>query len=165
MTREQKLKYGLIGLIFGILMGLFFITQVFATQPEKVTWCHCEPNGNCQTLELPMEALENAGHVNASGNSLHAGDYAGVCQEEEEEVCDEQEPTPTEEITPTVEVTPTEEPTPTQEPRVTPTEEPKQGGDSPKPENPNDGRSDGRVSTPQPTIPPCVYGQSGCGWK
>lgn len=50
-----------------------------ATKPAKIDWCHCEPNGNCQSLELPWQALENAGHVNASGNPLHADDHAGFC--------------------------------------------------------------------------------------
>ena len=48
---------------------------------NKITWCHTEPNGNQQTLELPLQALQNAGHVNASGNPLHAGDHAGACIE------------------------------------------------------------------------------------
>ncbi len=60
---------------------------------DKVLWCHCEPNGNCQTLNLPQQALEQAGHVNASGNPLHAGDHPGACSEIT--------PTPTGEITPT----------------------------------------------------------------
>jgi hypothetical protein len=50
-----------------------------ATPEGKVYWCHCEPNGNCQTLHLPISALTNAGHANADGNPLHAGDYAGQC--------------------------------------------------------------------------------------
>lgn len=50
-----------------------------ATSESKVYWCHCEPNGNCQTLHLPMSALTNAGHVSANGNPLHAGDYSGQC--------------------------------------------------------------------------------------
>jgi hypothetical protein len=55
------------------------LNSVFA-QVEKIDWCHCEPNGNCQSLSLPMQALENAGHVDANGSPLHAGDYAGVCK-------------------------------------------------------------------------------------
>lgn len=88
-------------------------------------------------------------------------------------------------------ITPTEEPTPTELPDycpeegyqpygpcipevtptvpVAPTEEPKKGGDSPKPENPNDGRSDGGRSSDfenkgKPvTLPPCT--PTTCGWK
>lgn len=98
-----------------ILAGLIFIRQVLvlADAVDKITWCHCEPNGNCQTLELPQQALENAGHVNASGNPLHAGDHAGACVE------------PTLVITPTIvitpQVTPTGNPTPTITQGVTPT--------------------------------------------
>ncbi|KKT98724.1 MAG: Cna B domain protein [Candidatus Collierbacteria bacterium GW2011_GWC2_45_15] len=47
----------------------------------KIDWCHCEPNGNCQTLNLPSSALQNAGHMSADGNPLHAGDNLGVCSE------------------------------------------------------------------------------------
>lgn len=66
---------------------------VGATRPAKIAWCHCEPNGNCQSLELPWQALENAGHVNSSGNPLHADDHAGECSG------------PTVSITPTIDAT------------------------------------------------------------
>ena len=50
-----------------------------ATAEGKIDWCHTEPNGNSQTLNLPPSALQNAGHMDASGNPLHAGDHAGAC--------------------------------------------------------------------------------------
>ncbi len=68
---------------------------------DKIVWCHTEPNGNQQTLELPQQALENAGHVNASGNPLHAGDHAGPC------ILVDGTPTPT--VTVTVTPSPTPE--------------------------------------------------------
>jgi hypothetical protein len=131
---NQLLKYIL---IIGAcaLIAFFFVKVVFGTQVDKVYWCHCEPNGNCQTLHLPMAALINAGHVNANGNPLHAGDHEGACVEPTStptpSPTTEVQPSPTipvptinpcdgdcQEVTPTptIEVTPTPE-----EPRVTPT--------------------------------------------
>lgn len=87
---------------------------------NKIVWCHVEPNGNSQTLELPMQALENAGHVNANGNPLHAGDHAGACTT----ITPTATPTPTytptvtPTCTPTVTITPTTTPTPTVTPTV-----------------------------------------------
>ena len=119
----KKVVLGIIVLVIALL----FVRSVFATQPEKIYWCHVEPNGNQQTLHLPLQAIKNAGHANAQGNPLHAGDHLGACVEPTVT------PTPTVEVTPT----PTQEPecekeceptpTPTEEPRVTPTptEEPK----------------------------------------
>ncbi len=46
---------------------------------QKEYWCHCAASGVCNTLHLPMSALISAGHVDANGNPLHAGDYAGQC--------------------------------------------------------------------------------------
>lgn len=127
---------GLLGMfIFAILLST---KTVFAAQDNKVYWCHCEPNGNCQTLHLPLQALQNAGHVNANGNPLHAGDHAGACVEVAPTVKPTDTPTPTipqptEVIpsptinpcdgdcvtpTPTEEITP--EPTRPVEPTVTP---------------------------------------------
>lgn len=111
-------------IVFGIIivvLALFLVRSVFATQPEKIYWCHTEPNGNQQTLHLPLQAIKNAGHADAQGNPLHAGDHLGACVEVEIT------PTPTEEPTPTPTEEPTVTPTPTDTPRVTPTptEEPK----------------------------------------
>lgn len=120
--------YTKVGILFAGVIGIFIaflaVTNVFATAVPKITWCHTEPNGNQQTLELPQQALENAGHVDAQGNALHAGDHLGACIEPSPTPTEEPTPTPTEEPTPT----PTEEPTPTptEEPTPTPTEEPKQ---------------------------------------
>lgn len=92
--------------------GMADVNCVQAVQREKIDWCHCEPNGNCQTLSLPQQALENAGHVNASGNPLHAGDYAGMCVEVEPTEAITPEVTPNDEITP--QVTKVDEVIPTQ---------------------------------------------------
>jgi hypothetical protein len=120
-----------------LLFSLVIVSAVFASQDGKVYWCHCEPNGNCQTLHLPLQALQNAGHVSAQGNPLHAGDHAGSCTNPTNTptptptVTTGPTATPTVAITPTVEITPTPTiiecdgecitPTPTDEPRVTPT--------------------------------------------
>jgi hypothetical protein len=141
MTNRNRIKYAVIGVITGIILGLFLITAAYA-KVDKITWCHTEPNGNSQTLELPQQALEQAGHMNAQGSPLHAGDHIGACVEPTPTPCDrEVTPEPTVTVAPTV--TPTVEPTKV----PSPTEEPKSGGWSPQPENPNDGRSDGGRSS------------------
>ena len=93
------MKKLLLFILLGLLLGLLPTVFVYATAVPKITWCHCEPSGSCQTLELPSAALQSAGHMSASGNPLHAGDHAGQCVE----------PTPTLTPTPTpiVEQTPT----------------------------------------------------------
>jgi hypothetical protein len=91
--------------------GIADVDCVQAVQPQKIDWCHCEPNGNCQTLSLPQQALENAGHVNAQGNPLHAGDYAGVCRETEPTVTPTLTPNPTLPTEPTITIEPTNSPT------------------------------------------------------
>lgn len=125
------MKYFISGFLT-VLAIFVFVGLARAVAVEKIVWCHTEPNGNQQTLELPQAALENAGHVNASGNPLHAGDHAGVCVE--------LTPTPTlsPTVTPTPTVVPSVTPTPTTTPEVTPTptDTPNQGG-------PGDGKSDG----------------------
>lgn len=81
MYHKNDLLYFVI-IIIAIMLGMWFllsIPRVRAAAVAKVVWCHVEPNGNQQTLELPQAALESAGHVNAAGNPLHAGDYAGAC--------------------------------------------------------------------------------------
>lgn len=92
-------------------------------EEKKVDWCHCEPNGNCQTLSLPLQALQSAGHVSANGNPLHAGDHEGECVEPSVTPSPtiSPTPTPTEEITPTPPQDEEVTPTPTETPRVTPT--------------------------------------------
>lgn len=78
------------------------------TEEAKVYWCHYEPNGNHQTLHLPMSALTNAGHVNANGNPLHAGDHAGECVDPTATATSQSTYSPT--------ATPTQAPVPTDEP-------------------------------------------------
>ena len=99
-------------IVYLFLSALF--GSVSATRVEKVIWCHCEPNGNCQTLELPQQALEQAGHVNAQGNPLHAGDHAGECVQPSATPSIDLSPSPTagESATPTQEPTPTNKPEP-----------------------------------------------------
>lgn len=91
-----------------ILAFAFFALGSAFGKVDKILWCHTEPNGNSQTLELPQQALEQAGHVDASGNPLHAGDYAGECIV-----------SPT--VSPTPSVEPSSTPTPSATPTVTPT--------------------------------------------
>lgn len=105
-----------------ILALAFSLSRVFAKQEDKVYWCHTEPNGNQQTLHLPLQALQNAGYVSANGNPLHAGDHAGHCVEVE--VTPTQTPTPTATPTPTIIECDGEcEPTPTPTVEVTPVPE------------------------------------------
>jgi outer membrane biosynthesis protein TonB len=107
-------------LLLAILYFVFF-GVANASRVEKVLWCHTEPNGNSQTLELPLAALQNAGHVDASGNPLHAGDYAGACIEPSVTPSITISPTPSIEpsVMPSVTVEPTKEPK--TEPSITPT--------------------------------------------
>lgn len=104
-------------LLLSLLVALLATMSKALADSDKVYWCHCVPNGNCNTLHISQNALEQAGHVNAQGNILHAGDYAGRC---------ETTPTPTNTPRPTVTptpiptITPTITPTPTQKPEETP---------------------------------------------
>jgi len=112
-------KLALLMLLF-IAGALLLKSNWVMAKSEKVYWCHCEPNGNCQTLHISENALKNAGHMDAQGNPLHAGDYAGECVEPTL--------TPTATATPTATPKPTKKPkptkTPTATPTATPTEEP-----------------------------------------
>lgn len=146
MYHKNDLLYFVI-IIIAIMLGMWFllsIPRVRAAAVAKVTWCHVEPNGNQQTLELPQAALENAGHVNAAGNPLHAGDHLGVCVEVTPTVAPTSELTTTPTLTPTPEVTPT----PTAGASAT------TGGDGL-----SDGRSDGLSSCPECTKAPVVVPQ------
>ena len=108
---------GALTIALALLAFIAVVTQVYGSAVEKVTWCHTEPNGNQQTLELPQAALEQAGHMDAGGNPLHAGDHAGACTE----------PTPTPPCSPTPTLTPSLSPSETATP--TPTSEPNQSRD------------------------------------
>ncbi len=66
----------------------------------KFDWCHCGTD-HCNSINVPLASLLNAGHVDASGNILHNGDHIGQCTGEE--------PTPTPTASPTA--TPTATPT------------------------------------------------------
>ena len=90
-------------------------------QNDMLEWCHCEPNGQCQTLTLPWSSIWH-GHINAPGNSYHADDYMGACIVVTDEPTQDPTTDPTQEPTPD----PTQEPTPdpTQEPTPEPTDEP-----------------------------------------
>jgi hypothetical protein len=57
------------------------------------------------------------------------------------------EASPSATLSPTIEITPFEEPTPTATDSPTLADNPQKGGDSPQPNNPNDGRSDGGRSS------------------
>jgi hypothetical protein len=71
--------------VASFLLGKSFTS--ISAQVDKVSWCHCEPSGGCQTLNLPLAALQNAGHVGAEGNPLHENDNAGACVEEIVDLC------------------------------------------------------------------------------
>lgn len=123
---------------------------------DKILWCHTEPNGNMQTLDLPLQALTNAGHADANGNPLHAGDHAGACAEPTA--------TPTLTPTPTPTSTPTDTPTPSVTPNPTETSTPTATPEPYHPPSPNgdgksDGKSDGRSSCPSCTAAPSGEGQ------
>lgn len=144
-------------ILFLIIALLVLATYVYAGV-DKITWCHCEPNGNCQTLELPQQALENAGHVNAQGNPLHAGDHAGAC------VQPSTTPTPTDSVTPTASPSATLAPTST--PSATSTTTPQNGPTATPgaPQGPTATPGPQRVaSTPTSTLIPCS--PNTCGWK
>ena len=114
-------------------------------QNDMLEWCHCEPNGQCQTLTLPWSSIWH-GHINAPGNSYHADDYMGACIVVTDEPTQDPTTDPTQEPTPD----PTQEPTPdpTQEPTPEPTDEPTpEPTDEPTPE-PTD------EPTPEPTDEP-----------
>lgn len=106
-------KYILLGLIFPFLL----VGIAFAERVDKVIWCHVEPNGNQQTLELPQQALEQAGHVDAQGNPLHAGDHPGPCVTPSPSPSPSVSPSPT----PSPTDTPTASPSATPSPTISPT--------------------------------------------
>lgn len=157
------MKNLLLGAISAVTVSLIFVT-VAGAGVDKILWCHTVPNGNSQTLNLPLQALEQAGHVNAEGNPLHAGDHPGECEEptptiEVPTVSPTVSPSPT--ISPTIEVSPTSSPTETpQIDDVTPTEELKQNTQSDgRTDGRSDGRSDGKTDGKSPQF--CTN----CGWK
>ena len=155
-SRKQWIFIGIAMAIIAVAVFLFVIGKIqlvqatgnhTTSQIPKVYICHCN-EAQCNTLHLPL--TQALGHVH------HESDYQGVCRDVEVTV------TPSPEITETPEATPTA--------TITPTEEPKKGGDSPQPNNPNDGRSDGGRSSdfaakehPQVTLEPCRPGV--CGYK
>jgi preprotein translocase subunit SecG len=122
LRKLTRLSYifGVAFLLSGLLLNMVNL-PVQADQDDKIYWCHCEPSGGCQTLHLPPSALQNAGHMDASGNPLHAGDYAGQCVVETETPIVTESPTVTE--TPEETETPvaTETPEETETPVVTET--------------------------------------------
>lgn len=71
----RNMKAILTGFIVMLTVGVALVSA----HDGKILWCHYEPNGNSQTLNLPQQALENAGHIGADGNPLHAGDHPGQC--------------------------------------------------------------------------------------
>lgn len=113
-------------LIGFMLVALFLATRVGAAKLEKNEWCHCAASGVCNTLDLPQQALEQAGHVNAQGNPLHAGDHPGACIEPSSTVTPTIDPTGTPTILPTPTIWLTVTPTFTVTPRlsVTPSPQP-----------------------------------------
>ena len=95
---------------------VLFVIINTAQAVEKNEWCHCAESGVCNTLDLPQQALEQAGHVNASGNPLHAGDHAGACVEP----TDSPEETPLPTDNPEQTIVPTASPEPSQRPSSSP---------------------------------------------
>lgn len=177
MTYTIVKKMGIAAAAFSLVMAYttYNSTLVLADPPAKIVWCHCEPNGNCQTLELPQAALENAGHVNASGNPLHAGDHAGQCVEPTPTTTPIPSPTatpiPTVTPSPTPSVSPSPtpidecdeevcEPTPTpiMDETITPTPTTNPGNQGGPGDGKSDGRSDGKSSCPECTKAPAIGG-------
>lgn len=113
LTEEKRIKLiiGALVVLLGIWLVLWFVKGAFATNDNKVFWCHCAESGQCNTLHLPQTALVNAGHVSANGNPLHAGDHAGACAEPTV--------TPVPTVTTAPSATPTFTPSPTSIPEVT----------------------------------------------
>jgi hypothetical protein len=90
MNKLSAGKASILALTAVLMVAAFLLGKSLTTafaQVEKITWCHCEPNGGCQTLNLPGSALQNAGHMDASGNPLHAGDHADECTSEIVDLC------------------------------------------------------------------------------
>lgn len=168
-TKTREVGCGIVVFVVG-LFAVLLSSQAYASV-DKVTWCHCEPSGGCQTLELPQQALEQAGHVDAQGNALHENDHAGAC------VVPTATPSLTPSLTPTLTLssTPTVTPTPTSgptgstgatgviDPTPTPTVFVGSGTGDGLSDGKSDGRSDGKSSSPEPTLPPCKPGV--CGYK
>lgn len=144
MTNWKLILFGVVTAIIALLVLRLFIPKAGASAVPKITWCHVEPNGNQETLELPQAALEQAGHVDANGNPLHAGDHAGACIE----------PTPSCTPTPIAECEDCVTPSPTvvqeETPTVTPTDAPSA---SPHGDGLSDHRSDGRSDGKAPGAP------------
>lgn len=123
MTSDKIVKI-VIGILV-VILALWFVKGAFATNDNgKVFWCHCAESGVCNTLHLPQQALQNAGHVSAQGAPLHAGDHAGACVEPTVTTVPTMQPTATPTLEPTLEPTVTPEVTPEVTPRVTVTPEP-----------------------------------------
>ena len=143
------MKYNLISFILGLaVVALFFFLARTGWATNKIALCHCEPNGNCQTLHLPQQAL--AGHFDAQGNPLHAGDYLGDCRN----VTPTLTPTPTIDYhcrtcnaTPTATLTPTASPTATLTPTLTPTSTPSATPTETPRTDLTDGKSDGKTES------------------
>lgn len=95
MTSTNTLK----GILISAFAAFVFFTAPMVAPVNAILWCHCAESGVCNTLDLPQQALENAGHIGANGNPLHAGDQAGVCTAENEAT---PTPTPTDEEPPAV---------------------------------------------------------------
>jgi len=113
---------------------------------DKILWCHVEPNGNSQTLELPEAALREAGHMDAEGNPLHAGDHAGACETGGSGASGASGASGTSGATGSTGQEPTITPTPT---TVSQNNPGGSGGDGK-----SDGKSDGRSSCPECTQAP-----------
>ncbi len=149
----KQTKLILLGIVTAIIL-LLVLAVIAHGSVDKITWCHVEPNGNSETLHLPLAALTQAGHVDANGNPLHAGDHAGECI------------SPT--LTPTPgDISPTKTPEVSITPgvSVTPTDTPLRTDLS---DNKSDGRSDGLSSCPKCTQAPNArspYDGQPVGWK
>lgn len=119
-----RLAYGLGAsfLIAAMVVGLSVGTSSSASaapeaQADKVVWCHCGGNGECRTIEISENALENAGHIDAQGNILHGGDHRGACADPTDEpTAEPTDPSPT-------------ATTPSSDPGETPTVAAPSGGD------------------------------------
>ncbi len=161
VSRLMKAAY-VLGAAFLIAAMVLSIAgnSVSATPVPKVYWCHVEPNGNSQTLHLPLAALENAGHVSASGSPLHAGDHPGQCVVSTPDPTQDPTPDPTQDPTPDPTQDPTPDPTqdptpdPTQDPTPDPTQDPTPDPTQDPTPDPTQDPTPDPTEDPGPEVPP-----------
>ena len=59
-----------------VMIGFYAVSVAVADEPTRIFICHVTPSGNIELLEVPPQAA--AGHFDAAGNPLHAGDHYAI---------------------------------------------------------------------------------------